>query len=142
MVVAFCGHSDYKESSRDGSRVMEILEEYVGDSECELFLGEYGNFDSFAYNCAYRFKQLHPGTKLVFISPYVLPKKQCTHEFDITIYPGLENVPPKFAIAHRNRWIVDRADLIIAYVSRSFGGAYAMYSYAARRKKDIRNIAF
>ena len=58
-----------------------------------------------------------------------------------TIYPdGLEFVPKKFAIIHRNRWIVDHSDYLITYISINFGGAYNITEYAKRKKKNIINL--
>jgi len=59
---------------------------------------------------------------------------------DTSIYPHIENVPPKFAISKRNEWMMISADLIIAYVNRSYGGAYKSLQVAKRRKKKIINI--
>ena len=47
----------------------------------------------------------------------------------------------KLAIIYRNRYMVDEANYVIAYVSHKFGGAYATYQYAKRKKKEIYNVA-
>ena len=52
MVIAFCGHSNYVENSEDEKRFFEILERRIGSEQADFFLGEYGGFDRFAYNCA------------------------------------------------------------------------------------------
>ena len=61
--------------------------------------------------------------------------------FDLIIYPELEAVPRKYAIFYRNKWIVEKADLIIAFVKKKYGGAFAMYQYAEKLGKDIYNLA-
>ncbi len=146
MIVAFCGHSDYISSSEDEKKVLEILESRVGGLPCEIFLGEYGFFDSFAFRCAKRYKQTHPAVKLVFITPYLLEtntevRKKELEKFDYILYPQLEKIPPRYAIIHRNRWIVEQADILISYISHSFGGAYKMFQYAKKRNIEIYNIA-
>ena len=77
MIVAFCGHSSYVRNLNDEKKVMEILGNRVKNSPVEFFLGEYGGFDSFAYACAKKFKNKHPDSKLIFITPY-LPKQKIT----------------------------------------------------------------
>ena len=141
MVVAFCGHSDYLRAENDEKRILEILEMLAKGEVLECWLGEYGGFDRFAYCCARRYKEKHPETKLILVTPYIntLEVQKC--RFDEILYPPIEHVPPKFAISHRNRWIAENADFIIAYVIREFGGAYTMYQYAKRKKKEIFNIA-
>ena len=51
--------------------------------------------------------------------------------------PKIEHVPRRFAIAHRNRWMVDASDVVIAYVHHDWGGAYQTLGYAKRRGKMI-----
>ena len=57
--------------------------------------------------------------------------------YDDTIYPPLENVPKKYAIIRRNEWIVENADVVIACVKYSWGGAAKTSQYAKRKKKAI-----
>lgn len=57
-------------------------------------------------------------------------------KFDNTIYPEIENVPPKFAIIKRNEWMIDKSDFLIAYVEHNCGGAYRTLGYV-KNKKDI-----
>ena len=61
--------------------------------------------------------------------------------YDYSLYPPIEKTPLKFAISKRNKWIVNEADLIIAYVSRNYGGAYSALKYAEKLKKKIINLA-
>ncbi len=146
MIIAFCGHSNYMDNPEDEKKILEILEARVGDIPSEFFLGEYGNFDSFAYNCAKKFKKNHAYTKLIFITPYISfeHRKHDTayqkERFDLILYPELEHILPRYAISHRNKWIVEHADIIIAHITHTYGGAYSMYQYAIRKRKEIYNI--
>lgn len=145
MIVAFCGHSDYIANEKDEKRMLALLETHVGNEPCEFFLGEYGGFDRFSYRCAEKFRATHPNAKLVFVTPYLLTDRiketADDRNYDLVIYPDLEKVPRRFAITHRNRWIVEQADLMIAYIDHEFGGAYTMYRDAVRKNKAIYNIA-
>ena len=40
-------------------------------------------------------------------------------------------------ITERNRWMVDQADVVVACVQRSWGGAAEMLRYAQRRGKAV-----
>lgn len=147
MIVAFCGHSKYIENAQDEERIFEILKENVNEASVEFFLGDYGDFDSFAYRCAKKYKETHKNARLIFITPYITLAYQKNHlsyqkqRFDDIIYPELENVVPRFAISHRNRWIAQKADLMIAYVTHKHGGAYDMFRYAKGKNKKVFNIA-
>jgi len=140
MIVAFCGHSQYISSAADERRILEILSQTVGDGFAEIYLGGYGAFDEFARKCARKYQQTHSNIKLVFVTPYI-KADNCKDLYDEIIYPELGNVPLKFAISHRNKWMAERAACIIAYINREWGGAYQMYKYAKRKNKVIFNIA-
>lgn len=47
----------------------------------------------------------------------------------------------KAAIKKRNRWMVDQADKILAYIYRDFGGAFDTIKYAYRMGKPVLNFA-
>ena len=51
------------------------------------------------------------------------------------IYPELDNVPLRFAISKRNKWMVEQADIVIAYITHTYGGAYATYRHAKKEKQ-------
>lgn len=57
--------------------------------------------------------------------------------YDETIYPPLENAPPRYAIVHRNRWMAENADAVLAYVLHNWGGAYAAAKWAKQKGKNV-----
>ena len=143
MIVAFCGHSDYAGNPTDEKKILNILEKEIQDKPVEFFLGGYGGFDKFSHCCAKKYKSRHKNARIVLITPYLPTRNVSDQErenFDLLLYPPLESIPPRYAIVQRNKWIVSQADLIIAYVKNSFGGAYAMYRYAQKQNKTIYNI--
>ena len=144
MIVAFCGHSTYSEREGDRERALAAIEDHAGDEPVEFFLGQYGGFDSFAFSLARTYKEKHPNAVLSFVSPYMdegyLSRREDAR-FDRVIYPPIECAPKKFAITYRNRWIAREADLLIAYVSHTCGGAYATLRAACAKGKTIFNLA-
>ena len=146
MIITFCGHSQYTESAEDEQKIISILTQIIGDNRAELYLGGYGSFDNFARKCGRKYQKTHPNTKLTLITPYITDSYQTNHLkqkedlYDGILYPELETVPLKFAISHRNKWMVKQADYIIAYIEHSFGGAYQTYKYAKHKRKRIFNI--
>ena len=146
MVVTFCGHSSFIETKEYEKRIISLLQQLVGDKSADIYLGGYGNFDSFAYECCKKYKITHQNISILFITPYITESYQKNHleylkeKYDEIIYPGIEKTPLRFAITYRNKWMVDKADSVICYISQSFGGAYKTYQYAVRKKKAIYNI--
>lgn len=142
MIITFCGHSNYVENVHDKEKILNILEIEAGETSCEIFLGGYGGFDAFALQCVKEFKKSHSNVKLSLIIPYLKKRKDFsqTEGFDSIIYPDLEHVPPRYAISHRNRWMIEQADVVISHVSHQYGGAYTMYLAAKRKAKKIYNL--
>ena len=124
--------------------MLSLLENVVGNSSVEFFLGGYGAFDDFAYSCCKKYRMTHPNTKLVFITPYLSHESNLrdkTAQYDAIVYPEIESVPLKYAIWHRNRWMVEKADIVIGFITHQSGGAYQTYRRAVSKNKPFFNIA-
>ena len=76
----------------------------------------------------------------------VLPYTVANLEYYEKYYDGIiipETVygaHPKIAITLKNRWMVEQSELVITYVTRKKGGAYAALKYAQKRNKKIVNL--
>lgn len=146
MIVAFFGHSKFLSAKEYEQKIIDYLEERVGDQEADMYLGGYGDFDNFAYACCKKFKETHPNVSLLFITPYITEKYQKSRleyekeKYDGILYPEIENKPLKFAIFYRNKWMVEKADYIIFGVCLSTGGAYKAYQYAKKVNKECFNV--
>lgn len=147
MILTFCGHSRFHKGQEYEKQLYNILENTIGEAPADIYLGGYGNFDSFAYQCAKKYKSSHPDVKLVFVSPYYDVEYQRNYlhhqksRYDLIVYPSIEDKPKRFAIIYRNRYMVDMADVVIAYIDHNTGGAYQTYKYAKRNGKVIYNLA-
>ena len=147
MVIAFFGHAHYFQRDDDERKILYLLKDRVEDEPSELYFGGYGQFDSFAARCGRKYKQEHPNTRLIFITPYITVEYQknqleyARYMYDDIIYPALERVPLRFAIPHRNRWMAESADLVICYVNCTWGGAYKACLHAKKKGKEIINLA-
>jgi len=73
MVIAFFGYSSFCESEYNKEKVIEILESISDTENFEFYLGGYGGFDRFAYECCKHYKKLHGRACLYFITPYTDP---------------------------------------------------------------------
>lgn len=147
MIVTFCGHAQFYKSEKYEQKILDFLEERVGDQPADMYLGGYGDFDNFAYECCKKYKKAHPSISLVFVTPYLSIEYQRNHlqyqktRFDSILYPEIEDKPKRYAITYRNKYMVEKADCVVAYVSHDWGGAYTMYKYAKRKGKEIFNLA-
>lgn len=57
--------------------------------------------------------------------------------YDTSIFPPIETVPKRFAISKRNQWMIDEADVVVAYLNNFAGGSGRTMEYAQRKKKRI-----
>ena len=146
MIITFFGHSNCLFNDDIKIQLKNILlDEIIKNPTCKFYLGGYGDFDSLCLRTLRELKKEFQDIELIFITPY-LDKNYSKLEFakyhyDDIIFPPLESVPRKFAIIKRNEWMVEEADLVIAYVMYSWGGAAKTLEYAKRKKKQIINLA-
>ena len=136
MVVTFCGHSEVSHMEEVRFWLLETLEQLIAEGAETFYLGGYGAFDLLAASVIWQLKGRYPEIRSILVLPYPDRKVNCTR-YDGTVYPPMENVPKRFAITHRNRWMADRSDVVLAYVLHRWGGAAAMLGYAERRGKRV-----
>ncbi len=138
MRCAFFGHRDAPSDLRDKLRetVAKLIEE---KDVTEFYMGNNGNFDRMALSVLKELREMYPQINYYVVYAY-LPQKD-GEDYEHTLYPeGIETVPKRFAIDYRNRWIVGQADVVIAYVRRSFGGAAKFVDMAERQDREVINL--
>lgn len=136
MTVTFCGHSTVYPLDLVQRWLHEVIEGLIVRGARKFYLGGYGTFDQMAAAAVWEQKRTHPEITSVLVLPY-LDRKVSATEYDYTTYPPLENVPRRFAISRRNRWMVDNSDILVAFVTHDWGGAATTLKYAERKKKEI-----
>ena len=136
MTVAFFGHRKLTDSESIRVSLQAVIKNLIEKGADEFLLGGYGEFDMLVANAVKAAQKDYPHIKSVLVLPY-LDRKYPTGLYDETIYPPLENVPRLFSIAVRNKWMVDKADVIAAYVTHTWGGAADAVGYAKAKKKRI-----
>lgn len=146
-ICTFAGHSVVC-SGEVEQQLNDEIEAYLSDTdEATFYIGGRGEFDSMAATAVRAAKQRHEDKKirLYLIEPYMQEGFNRDKFYYETLYDGiiipqeLLGVHPKAAITKRNRWMVEQADCLIAFVQRDFGGANQTLKYA-ERKGEIRII--
>lgn len=144
MTITFAGHSFVSSSSKVKEMVKEQIRNNITDAKSvTCYLGGYGDFDEICARACRELKQEYAGIEIIYVTPYInlseqakIKEMQNCSLCDTSIYPPIENVPPRFAISKRNEWMIKNADLIIVYVNHAYGGAYKSLQVAKRRKKE------
>lgn len=140
-VCGFCGHSDAPETLRP--QLQQAIATLINSGQADTFyVGNHGAFDRMAAGILSDLQRVHPQIRYAVVLAYLPTQKTLVGLGDVpTIYPeGLELVPKRYAIVHRNRWIAEQSDTMIAYVTHSFGGAAQTLAYARRKGVVILNL--
>lgn len=144
----FSGHREVYHSGLKARLDAEIERLLRIDSEFLFLVGGMGQFDDMGADAVRSAKRRHPEKQitLALVLPYMSNRLNTDKEyyrlcFDQIIIPKeLDAVYYKAAIQCRNRWMVDRADIVIAYLYRDFGGALRTVRYAQKKGKLVINI--
>lgn len=139
-VCTFFGHRDCPSSIDDRLRetVIDLITTYNVDT---YYIGNHGNFDATARSVLRKLKNTYPHIKIYTVLAYLRDVDNGI-DYGETILPeGFENVPPRFAIDYRNRWMVKHSDFIISFVTHNFGGAYKYTELARAKRKTVINIS-
>ncbi len=148
--VSFFGHRQIENVSAIEKRLDEIIRPLLLEKEyVEFLVGQDGEFDLLAASTIKRLKRAvrDDNSVLVWVLPYSTAEYR-DYEADYAAYYDEIEICPESATAHfksafqlRNRWMVDRSNLVICYVERSNGGAFQALRYARRHRKSIIHIA-
>lgn len=138
MIVSFCGHHDVLITEKLRAWLTQTICTQIEAGANIFYLGGYGNFDHLAASTLHNLVRKYPAVSSCLVLAY--PNSPVSAElYDFTVYPELEHVPPRFAISHRNQWIVEQSQVLICCVDHRWGGAYAMMNDAKKKGKEIIN---
>lgn len=136
MIVTFCGHSELPHNEAVRIWLEDVVASLISEGAREIYLGGYGAFDRLAASVLREKKKTREDLKLVMVLPY-LNDRVDTFGYDYIVYPPLEAVPSRFAISKRNEWMVQKAAVVVAYVTRGWGSAAKALDYARRIRKRV-----
>lgn len=143
MKCTFFGHSNtsWEVQPKLEAVLIDLIENYNVDI---FYVGNHGNFDLMVKNTLKRMKLDYPHINYMVVLAYMPGKNDefNNEDYSDTIYPdGLENIPPKYAIPKRNRWMINKSDYVITYVKYTIGGAAKFKELAEKKGKTVLNLA-
>lgn len=136
MTVTFCGHSHVSDAADLSVWQDKVLNLLVSDGADRFYLGGYGDFDRMAAEAVRAKKDERPDIEMALVTAY-LGRQADGESYDYMIYPTLRDVTQRSAIPQRNEWMVDSADVVVAYVTHEWGGAAKTLDYARRCGKRV-----
>lgn len=135
MTVTFFGHRDTKKEIEPTLR--STLIDLIENKNASLFfVGNHGNFDAMVRRQLKDLSNIYPIKYFVVLA--YMPTKNQQIDYENTILPeGVEATPKRFAISFRNKWMIDKADIVVTYVLHTQGGASQFKELALKKGKQI-----
>ncbi len=140
MICTFIGHRD---TPSEIEAVLEkVLIELIEENGVnDFYVGTHGNFDYMVLSVLKELKNEYPNIRYTEVLAYIPKSNDGYCDYSHSIYPdGLENIPPRFAIIKRNKWMIEKSDYVVCYVENSLGNAYEFMSLALKKKKKVINL--
>ncbi len=136
MTVTFFGHKDAPKEIEPTlwTTLINLIENH---GATEFYVGNSGNFDTMVRRQLEDLSQTYPITYSVVLA-YLPGKKSEYDDLTNTILPeSIETVPKRFAISWRNKWMIQQADIVVTYVTHTYGGAAQFKALAERQGKTV-----
>ena len=141
MKVTFCGHAKIIYDMEQAMEIYNSVEMLIKNGSNTFLFGGYGVFDLLSASIVKKLKGVYPDIKSILILAYP-DQKYDTKLYDSSFYPFKKPVHFKSAIIKRNQWMIDNADLLVAYVEEGRkGGAMTTLKYAEKKGIEIINLA-
>ena len=131
----FFGHRDCPSSIKE--KLHEEIERLICHHGVDTFyIGTQGSFDRMAYAALVELRRRYSHINVYRVLAY-MPKSSDADTADTIVPEGIENSHPRYAIVHRNNWMIDRSDYVIAYITHPTGGAFQAVERAKKKDKIV-----
>jgi len=140
---SFIGHRDAT-NEIESTLVLAIINLIENQQVTNFYVGHQGRFDSIVQRVLKKLSLRYPHITYTIVLAY-MPSKARQYDnldYENSIFPdSLEFIAPRYAIIHRNKWMIRQSDYIIAYVTNSTSNAHKFLDIAIRAGKEVINIA-
>ncbi len=145
FTVSLFGHREIGNIWHLENQLYTIIKELIQTKTYVAFMiGRNGEFDKYAASVIKRIQKEEgkENSDITLVLPYTVADIEYYEEYyDGIIIPDTVNdAHPKSAITLKNRWMVERSDLVIVYVENNKGGAYRAMKYAEKLNKKVVNL--
>ena len=141
MICSFFGHRSVPDGISD-LLIKEIrgIIEFFG-SDIVFYVGDKGQFDCIVQFSLVTIKEEYPEIEVNVVLDSVPVKKK--NYFNLpTILPDIaENVPKRFAMNYRNKWMIDKCDIAVVYFTDVASNTRKHVDMLKRKVKTIINVA-
>ena len=136
--VCFFGHSDAPWSVQP--KLREVILDLIDNEEAdEFYVGTHGKFDRMVASVLSELSETRAFRFYVVLAYLPAEKEKTRTEHDILpdLSEKIENIPPRFAINYRNKFMLEAADIVVTYVKHSWGGAAKFKRLAEKKSRRV-----
>lgn len=139
----FFGHRESPVTIRP--KLRETIIDLIAHHGVDMFyVGQQGKFDAMVRSVLKELVPIYPEVNYAVVLERV-PSDRTEFDFrdfsDTMLPEGIEAVHPRFAISWRNKWMLQRSEYIVTYITHSWGGAAQFAEQAKGQKKTVINLA-
>ena len=138
--VLFAGHREDWRNTGVEDKLYRAIEELISN-DCDIFYtGACGYFDAICEKVVRQLKSKYPFIKLIRVD-YQYSAREEEQFYDERYVFEFENIYYKRRITERNKYLVDKCDILLCNIYQSYkSGAYSTYLYALKSGKIIINL--
>ena len=142
--VSMIGHRVIEDYGVE-EKLYELFRELLRTKEyVEFYLGRNGDFDILAASVIKRLQKNYrdDNSMMILVLPYPVKDYEYYEDYydEIVIPDKLYGVHPTAAITERNRWMVTKTDVLVAYIRKESGGAASCVHIAEGLNRKIIKI--
>ncbi len=152
-ICAFTGHRYISSEHKAGlSELLLRAINYAYDRGCtDFYAGGALGFDTAAAKEVIRFRMQHRDVRLVILVPWLgqsekwSPAQRDTYDYILSVADEVVYIAQDYydgCIRERNMRLVENAEMVIAYVHRSYSGAAQTVRMAKSRGIDVYNLYY
>ena len=147
--VTFFGHRHIERLNQTMERLESLLRHIIDEHKyVEFLVGRDGDFDQAVSSTIHRLKRNYrsDNSSHIWVMPYMTAEytenQKCYDEYYDEVEICEESAAAHFKAAYliRNKYMADRAELVICMIDHASGGAYSAVSYAKKLGKKIINL--
>ncbi len=141
MIVTFFGHRRVPSTLKPivYSILCDLIENQNAD---DFYVGHNGEFDTLIKNALLQAKEKYQHIKFTIVLSHLAVKEIDGIDSKDTLYPDcFEKVPKRFAILSRNKWMIEKSDLVVAYVTNTVTNSAKFLEFAQKKGKKVINLA-
>lgn len=135
MTCTFFGHR-YVSNEIEPALRSTLIDLIENHGVSLFYVGNHGGFDAMVRYVLRELSARYPITYHVVLA-YLPGKKDefDTRDYLDTIFPeGIEDVPKRFAINYRNKWMIEQSDFVVTYVTNHIASGAAQFKERAEKR--------